>query len=108
MRRRIDAIRGGGAMHDLQHEERHHDRSGGLLRLLIARRLTRYPARYLEIFRILRVTRCKFDYLLSFSAPPGDCHKKLFDPKGFIVIRGDCPVARLARGHSAEEELEIP
>ena len=44
-------------MHDLQHEERHHDRSGGLLRLLIARRLTRYPARYLEIFRILRKYR---------------------------------------------------
>lgn len=44
-------------MHDLQHEARHHDRSGGLLRLLIARRLTRYPARYLEIFRILRKYR---------------------------------------------------
>jgi ubiquinone biosynthesis protein len=44
-------------MHDLQHEERHHDRSGGLLRLLIARRLTRYPARYLEIFRIMRKYR---------------------------------------------------
>lgn len=35
----------------------HPDRHGGVLRLLIARRITRYPARYIEIFRILRKHR---------------------------------------------------
>ena len=51
--------KGGRILHDLQHQHggRHHDRSGGLFKLLIARRLTRYPARYAELFRVVRKYR---------------------------------------------------
>jgi ubiquinone biosynthesis protein len=44
-------------MHDIHDDGCHTDRSGGVVRLLIARRLTRYPARYVEILRILRKYR---------------------------------------------------
>lgn len=35
----------------------HQDRHGGVLKLLVARRLSRHPGRYIEIFRILRKYR---------------------------------------------------
>ncbi len=38
-------------------ETGHQDRRGGVLKLLVARRVSRYPGRYIEIFRILRKYR---------------------------------------------------
>jgi hypothetical protein len=47
-------------MREREHDcgDRRPDRPGGVLRLLVARRLTRYPARYMEIFRIPASTGC--------------------------------------------------
>jgi ubiquinone biosynthesis protein len=75
-------------MDDSHSHETYQDRSGGFLKLFVARRVSRYPGRYIEIFRVMR------KYRLQHVAVQ----------LGLAQLDGEAPAPRVHRHHDDHDD----